>query len=313
MIAVDQHPDYLSTRRGEELAEETGARLVRVQHHHAHLASCLADNGIAPGEDKAIGIILDGLGLGTDGTIWGGEFLVGGYGDCARMAHFDPVPQPGGDAAQREPWRNLVAHLSAAMGPDWQDSVAGLPFADALAAKPLSMVAAMMARGVNAPLSSSAGRLFDAVAAALGICFDAQNFEGQAPMALEALATPHTAQAGGYPIETKRVDGVQRLVWTPLWAALLDDLRKDVARGIIAARFHNGLAAALSGLTQTIAGDTGIDTVALSGGVMHNRLLLETLYTRLVAADLKVLVQREAPANDGGLALGQAAIAALTP
>ena len=170
VVAVDQHPDYLSTRAGEELAAETGARLVRVQHHHAHLASCLADNGVEPGSDRSIGIILDGLGLGTDGTVWGGEILVGGYRDFIRAGHFDPVPLPGGDRAQREPWRNLVAHLRAALGHGWLAELKSTQLTAPLERKPLERIESMLVRRVNAPLSSSAGRLFDAVAAALGIC-----------------------------------------------------------------------------------------------------------------------------------------------
>ena len=311
VIAVDQHPDYLSTVYGEELAAETGVRLIRVQHHHAHLASCLADNGIAPGNDRAIGIVLDGLGLGSDGTIWGGEILVGGYAGFARAGHFDAVPQPGGDAAQREPWRNLVAHLHAAFGTSWRERLDTLDAGKAFEDKPLALVESMIARGVNAPLSSSAGRLFDAAAAAIGICVDRQDFEGQAAMALEALATPHAAEAGAYPFMIETADGVHKLVWAPLWAALLDDLSNGVDRGKIAARFHNGLAEGLTLLIEEVAAETGIGTVALSGGVMQNRLLLHTLFDSLTARGLRVLVHKAAPANDGGLALGQAAIAAL--
>lgn len=310
IIAVDQHPDYLSTRWGEELAAETGARIVRVQHHHAHLASCLADNHVAPDNDRTIGIVLDGLGFGSDGTIWGGEILVGGYRSFDRLGHFDPVPQPGGDRAQREPWRNLVAQLSVAFGPGWLDHVAGTA-SEALAGKPLDLIASMMARSVNAPLTSSAGRLFDAVAAALGISFEQQDFEGQAAMALEALATSHVAGAGAYPATIARRGNARCLIWQPLWQSLFDDMGKGIDRGVIAARFHNGLSDALSGLTATLASDTGISRVALSGGVMQNRLLLAGLHSRLSAGGFEVLVQRDAPANDGGLALGQAVIAAL--
>ena len=312
VIAVDQHPDYLSTRWGEELAAETGARVVRVQHHHAHLAACLADNQVPPGDDKTIGIVLDGLGLGSDGTIWGGEFLVGGYRGFDRLGHFDPVPQPGGDRAQRQPWRNLVAQLSTAFGEDWINHIVGTPPANALADKPLDLLASMMARGVNAPLTSSAGRLFDAAAAALGISFEQQDFEGQAAMALEALATPHIAAAGAYPTAVERRGSAHCVTWKPLWQALFDDLRAGVDHGVIAARFHNGLIDAVTGLAETLANETNITRVALSGGVMQNRLLLSGLHARLGAAGFEVLIQRDAPANDGGLALGQAAIAALS-
>ncbi len=313
VIAVDLHPDYLSTRWGEALAEQTGARLVRVQHHHAHLASCLIDNGVEPGADRAVGIVLDGLGLGPDGTIWGGEILVGGYSGFSRVGHLDLIPLPGGDKAQYEPWRNLVAHLYIAFGKDWQDRIGKKAFSAALAAKPLDLIETMIARRINAPLSSSAGRLFDAVAAALGVSFDRQSFEGQAAMALEVLATPHIAEAGAYPVGADMYRMIRRLIWPSFWQALLKDLANGVDRGVIAARFHNALVVALSKLAQIAAEDTGTTTIALSGGVMQNRLLLEGLHERLTASGFSVLVQRDAPANDGGLALGQAAIAAVRP
>ena len=309
VIAVDQHPDYLSTRWGETLAQETGARLVRVQHHHAHLASCLADNGFSPDGGEALGIVLDGLGLGIDGTIWGGEFLLGNYTGFRRVGCFDPVPQPGGDRAQREPWRNLVAQIDAAFGPDWLARVP-VPLADRLGQKPLALVASMMAKGVNAPLTSSAGRLFDAVAAALGIAFDLQDFEGQAAMVLEAQATAYVGTAGAYPFALCGTDGLKTLCWRDLWAALMADIAAGTDPSTIAARFHNGLIAAIAAMTEAVANDSGCATVALSGGVMQNRILFEGLCQRLDALGLNVLKQREAPSNDGGLALGQAAIAA---
>ncbi len=313
VIALDSHPDYLSTRWGETLAAETGARIVRVQHHHAHFASCLADNGIEPGADKAIGIVLDGLGLGTDGTIWGGEILVGGYSGFARIGQFDAVAQPGGDKAQREPWRNLVAQLHQAFGPDWRSVLAGTELAERLDVKPLDLVNAMIEKRINTPLTSSAGRLFDAVAASIGICFDAQSFEGQAAMALEAAATPFMSDATAYPVGTVVENGRHRLIWAPLWQAILADLATGTEPGLIAARFHGALAAGLACLTETIAETTGIFTVALSGGVMQNSLLFNALFSRLSASGLNVLVGRDAPANDGGLALGQAVSAALAP
>ncbi len=196
VIAVDLHPDYLSSQWGEALAADTGAELVRVQHHHAHLASCLAEHGVEPGDDLSVGIVMDGLGLGTDGTIWGGEFLVGGYGGFERAGHFSPVALPGGAQAMREPWRNTVAHLAAAFGEDWTSRIAGTALGDRLAGKPLGVIGQMIVKGLNAPVSSSAGRLFDAVAAALGIAADRQHYEGQAAMEMEALAAPHLEWGG---------------------------------------------------------------------------------------------------------------------
>ncbi len=310
VIAVDQHPDYLSTQWGEALAEETGAAIVAVQHHHAHLAACLAENGVAPGDDHSLGIVLDGLGLGDDGTIWGGEFLVGGYSGYRRAGHFLPVALPGAAQAMHEPWRNAVAHLRAAFGAGFADRLAGTGFADFLQQKPLDLLDRMIESGVNAPLASSAGRLFDAAAALVGLCPERQGYEGQAAMELEASARPFLAEASAYPAEIGEGDPVV-LSWAPMWAALVDDLAAGAPVGLIAARFHNGLIEAVAGAAERIARDNGVDRIVLSGGVLQNKILAEGLTARLAAAGFAVLCHHHLPANDGGLALGQAAIAAL--
>ena len=311
LIAVDLHPDYLSTQWGRALASETGARLVEVQHHHAHMASCLAEHGLAPGEEGSVGIVLDGLGLGADGTIWGGEILVGGYADVRRGAHFHPVALPGGVQAMRQPWRNMVAHLAAAFGEGWRDRIAGTSVGAQLSGKPLDTILRMMDSGLNSPLSSSAGRLFDAIAAAVGLCPDRQSYEGQAAMELEALALPHLATAGAYPVAVETAGRVRVLSWAPLWRALISDLQTAAAPGVISARFHLGLAAALAETAAQVASEAGNRRIALSGGVLQNRVLLETLHRLLTADGFDVLVQSRVPANDGGLSLGQAAIAAV--
>lgn len=309
VIAVDCHPDYLSTQWGEALARETGARIVSVQHHHAHLAACLADNGLAPGEERSLGLILDGLGLGMDGSIWGGEILLGGYVGFERKGHFLPIAMPGGAKAAREPWRNLVAHLTAAFGPDYLSSVRSGPLAEALRAKQLTVLDRMIAAGLNAPLSSSAGRLFDAVAAALGICFDVQDYEGQAGSMLECLARPFIASEAPYPIVVQA--GKPTVIsWAPLWQRLLEDLAKGVETGRIAARFHLALIQGLTEVLAKIGMASGVNRIALSGGVLQNQILHEGLARRLDARGFQVLSHRSVPANDGGVALGQAAIAA---
>lgn len=307
VIGVDRYPDYLSTKWGQRLERESSASLVSVQHHHAHFASCLAEHGIAPGDDRAVGIVLDGTGFGLDGTVWGGEILIGGYSDFERKAHLERVALPGSEQAVREPWRNTVSHLRAAFGPEWRAVLAATDLKDRLSSKPVDLVARMMESGFNSPLSSSAGRLFDAVAAALGIAFDRQLYEGQAAMELEAVARPRISGAGAYPGVTR--NGV--ILLAPLWTALVHDLGSGVPPGDIAARFHNGLAAVLAQTAIAIASDCGLSRVVLSGGVMQNRLLLDGLHTRLGSEGLEVLVHRKVPANDGGLALGQAVVAAL--
>lgn len=311
VVAVDCHPDYMSTRCGEMLVEETGAHIVQVQHHHAHLAGCLADNSVAVGDDMSVGIVLDGLGLGTDDTLWGGEILVGGYGGFERAAHFAPVPMPGAAQAAREPWRNLVSHLQTAFGTDWRRRVAGTAIDEMLADKPVDLIAQMAADGINAPLSSSAGRLFDAVAAALGICATRQHYEGHAALLLEALAGSHRAGADIYPVDVARTaDAPPVLSWAPLWEALIADLKKGTDHGVIAARFHAGLSEGVSGIAKSVAQTAGLNRIALSGGVMQNRILLESLFESLSRDGLEVVVHKNVPANDGGLALGQAVVAA---
>lgn len=309
-IAVDLHADYLSAQWGRALAAEIGARLVSVQHHHAHMASCLAEHGLAPGAEISVGIILDGLGVGTDGALWGGEILVGGYAGFRRAAHFQPVALPGGDQAARQPWRNTVAHLAAAFGDGWRDRVAQTPLRAQLSTKPLDTIQRMIDRGVNAPPSSSAGRLFDAVAGAIGLCPDDQSYEGQAAMELEAVALPHLVGAGAYPVAGAVVGGVKVLSWAPLWQALLSDLSRGSPAGLIAARFILGLATGLADTAAGVADEAGIRRVVLSGGVMQNRVLVEALRHRLTAEGFDVLVHAQIPANDGGLSLGQAVIAA---
>jgi hydrogenase maturation protein HypF len=194
VIAVDAHPAYLSTQIGEAMAAQSGARLVRVGHHHAHMAACLADNGVA-GDELCLGLLLDGLGLGEDGALWGGEVLAGDYRAARRIDGLAAVPLIGGAAAMREPWRNLLAQLRYAFGEDWRGRarpvLAHLPGDDRL-----RLAESMMASGTNCPPCSSAGRLFDAVAAALGLHGARQSFEGQAAMALEALARPLPVSRG---------------------------------------------------------------------------------------------------------------------
>jgi hydrogenase maturation protein HypF len=308
VIAVDLHPDYLSTRWGAQLAKETGATLVGVQHHHAHMVSCLAEHQVAPDDALSVGLIMDGTGLGPDGTIWGGEVLLGDYRGFERKAHIQPIALPGGEQAVREPWRNLVAHLVAAFGDDWERMIAGTPVSERLAGKPTKLIGQMITQGVNAPLASSAGRLFDAVAAALDVTFDQQHYEGQAAMELEAMIGQRSA-SGGYPAAVSDAGVVS---WKPLWSDLIDDLKAGVDTSTIAARFHMGLADVLVDIASRVASDAQTERVVLSGGVMQNRFMHHVLTEKLRALGLSVLVHRNLPANDGGIALGQACCAALT-
>ncbi|WFP76142.1 carbamoyltransferase HypF [Mesorhizobium sp. WSM4906] len=306
IVVTDLHPGYRSTRIGLEFARETGARLVQIQHHHAHLASCIAQHGRALDAPSVLGVILDGTGFGEDDTIWGGEFLLGDYRRYERLAHFDAVAMPGGDRASREPWRNAYAHLRAAFGPDFLAGPAGgLPFARALAERQPNVVAKMIERGVNTPLASSAGRLFDACAAILGTCFELQSYEGQAGMELEALANPFIEAAEAWALPS---DNGSIIRWRSLWEALLRDMAAAVETGLIAARFHRTLIAVVSRTARRLARENEVDTIALSGGVFQNRIMLEGVSSELSAAGFEVLAHKNVPGNDGGLALGQAMI-----
>ena len=314
MIAVDRHPDYLSTQHGQALAETEGLPCVPVQHHHAHIAACLAEHGWPVEGPKVLGIALDGLGMGEDGALWGGEFLLCDYADSRRLAGFVPVPMLGGTAAMREPWRNAYAHLRLVLG--WETLVREYGHTEIvrfLQSKPLATLERMWTQRLNSPPASSCGRLFDAVAAIIDVCRDAAAYEGQAACELESLASPafdsERERGYGYSIERDAVPWT--LSWKPLWRGLLDDLSAGLPLPILAARFHHGLAQAVAEVAAALCREQDISNCILSGGVFQNRLLLEETARRLRAFGLDILMPKRVPANDGGLALGQAVIAAM--
>ena len=315
-LVADRHPEYLSAKLARERAREGGLPLIEVQHHHAHVAACLAENARSLAAPPVLGIVLDGLGWGDDGTIWGGEFLLADYRRSERLGTFKPVAMLGGDKASREPWRNLYAHLMAEMGwAEFEMNFAGLELHAYLAAKPRALLDGMLAKGINAPKASSCGRLFDAMAAAVGICRERQAHEGEAPQQLEALADARTMAADdalAYPIAIPRLagSGLPYLEPLGLWRAVLGDLVLGTPAPVMSARFHKGLAHALVAMARQLRAASGFDTVALSGGCFQNRLLLGETVRRLKAEDFAVLVHAQVPAHDGGLALGQAAIGA---
>ena len=311
IVAVDAHPDYISTKWGLALARDSGLPAISVQHHHAHIAAALGECGVPISAPPTLGIALDGLGLSEDGELWGGEFLLADYRSYRRLARFAPAPLIGGAKAMREPWRNALAHLQAFLG--WENvraRYAGLEAVQRLERKPLETCLRMMERGINSPLSSSAGRLFDAVAAALGLCFDAASYEGQAAIELEALAEGAMAGAGdGYGAALSPGEPAQ-LGWAPLWTAILADLAAGTDRAVIAARFHRGLIEVVATTAHSLAQAHGCEAAVLTGGVFQNKLLLEGVSERLAGLGLKVIAPAAFPANDGGVSLGQALIAA---
>jgi hydrogenase maturation protein HypF len=299
VVAHDMHPDYLSTVYAQSL---TDLPRIPVQHHHAHLASCMAENRL---EGDVIGVIFDGTGYGIDGTIWGGEFLVGGYSSFRRWGHFRQVPMPGGDAAVREPYRMAFAYLHAAFGAGLYDLP--LPFLAEIPAEHRKLFLSMVERRINSPLTSSCGRLFDAVAALVGLR-NRVSYEGQAAIELEALAeeseTCHT-----YPFALHEEADVTTVDFCPMFRALVQESAEGRERAAMARAFHNTLAAATAAVCDRIRMKNGMDRVVLSGGVFQNKLLTEGILSLLTDLGFQVFIQRLAPPNDGGLALGQAIIA----
>ena len=298
VVAHDLHPEYLSTKYAIGLAGEQPVELVGVQHHHAHVASCLADNGST---GPAIGVAFDGLGFGTDATMWGGEFLVADLASFERAGFFSPVAMPGGAAAVREPWRMAAVYLDLAFA---GDPPAGLAVTRDNAAR-WEQVLSLARSSTNSPLTSSAGRLFDAVSAALGIRYRV-NYEGQAAIELEQLADPQERRA--YPCSVEEGEPF-RLAGADLVRAAVADLSAGVGLALIAARFHNGLAGAVVAGCERVRASSGINQVALSGGVFQNVLLLGRVLDGLEHEGFEVLVHSRVPPNDGGISLGQAVVA----
>ncbi|WP_317930527.1 carbamoyltransferase HypF [Halioxenophilus sp. WMMB6] len=305
-IAIDQHPRYVSSQLGRQWAASQQAKVTAVQHHHAHIASVMAEHGLPLASGPVLGIALDGLGYGSDGTLWGGELLLADYRSARRLAHFQPLPLLGGDKANIEPWRNALSQLlNHSQWPVLAREFRALGIVQFLQQQPLPVLTAMAERGLNSPQSSSAGRLFDAVAAVLGLCVEQQSYEGEAACLLEALAV----QAWDKPLAPYEIEqsNHQQLSWAGLWRPLLADLQAGVAREVVAARFHRTVIERVADVAHRIAAEANCSTVVLAGGVMQNQLILTGLSQAL--QPLKVLSPRLLPANDGGLALGQAVIA----
>jgi hydrogenase maturation protein HypF len=327
VVAHDLHPDYLSTKYAMDVADGegqglAGVELVGVQHHHAHIASCLADSGA---DGPVIGVAFDGTGYGTDGTIWGGEFLIADLAGFERAGHLAPLPMPGGAAAIKQPWRMAAAYLDAAYA---GSPPVGLDVAVRNRER-WPRVLAMARRGLNSPVTSSAGRLFDAVAATLGVR-DTINYEGQAAVELEQLADPgekgayraeitapaaeltagSAAASQGQPGAEITGEGPLLIAAADLVRAVVEDLARGTDRSVVAARFHNGVAGMITDCCLRLRERHGLGTVALSGGVFQNLLLLHAAVDQLEERGFRVLTHSRVPCNDGGISLGQAVVAA---
>lgn len=323
--ACDAHPEYLSTKLAREDSERAGHSAVEVLHHHAHIASCLVDNGWPLDGGPVVGVALDGLGYGLNddqcGELWGGEFAIADYTTFDRRGTFKPVSLLGGERAMREPWRNTYAHLMAEMKwPTFAMNYSDLELHAFLAAKPRALLDGMLDKHVNSPLASSCGRLFDAAAAAMGICREHAAYEGQGAIEMEARVDHEVLRFEeeelGYPFSIPRLKGSRLPYIEPLamWSALLGDLVLGTPVSTMAARFHKGLARVIVKMVDKVANahnaDHPLRHVALSGGVFQNKVLLERVSEQLRDAGYSVLTHRRVPCNDGGLSLGQAAVAA---
>lgn len=288
----DMHPSYLSTRWAWE---QKDMPLLQVQHHHAHLASCLAENRC---DDPVIGVILDGAGYGTDGTSWGGEVLIGNAAEVFRFASFEPVPLPGGDAAVSHPWKVAVGYLSCCFDT--------LPELDFLKNEDTSGVTQLLEKGINSPLTTSCGRLFDAVAALTGLRKDV-SYEGQA--AIELMQAAGTAEGEPYSCETVPAGNDRWIIsLSPVIHGVVDDVRTGRSVSSISRNFHATLVALLCTVIEKAAAFSGIRKVALSGGVFQNIVLFEALVSKLEKKGYTVLAHALVPCNDGGISLGQAVI-----
>ncbi len=294
-IACDLHPDYLSTRLALEMSKELGIPLFRIQHHHAHIASCMAEHKL---DEPVIGISFDGTGYGTDGTIWGGEFLIAGLSDFTRYTYLDPVALPGGDAAVREPWKTAFSYLYKYFGSSF-DFMSVKVFKQAGREK-IELLAEMLDKNINSPLSSGAGRLFDAVSALLGLC-TVETFDSEAPLRLESAIGENTDEYYPYTAGSP-------VVFREMFRSILDEIRSgNISK--IPAKFHNTLAMVTLEVAGQMSSDTSIKKVVLSGGCFQNKYLLERTCYLLRGKGFEVYTNIRVPSNDGGVSLGQVVIA----
>jgi hydrogenase maturation protein HypF len=298
VIAYDLHPDYLSTRFA---LEQTGVELIGVQHHFAHMVGCLAEHGL---HERVIGLSLDGSGYGGDGHIWGGEVLVGDLGSFERRGHLEYLPLPGGAQAIREPWRMAVSYLYQTFGEELL--ALDLPLLEHIGRSKIELLLQMIRKGINCPLTSSCGRLFDGVAALVGLRETAA-YEGQAAMELEM--TQSESPEPPYDVETEKSAGLYRLRPQSIIRGVVADIRRGVARERISRRFHLTVVEAFARTCSGLRTDTGLEKVVLGGGVFQNRTLLTAMEARLKRDGFQVFSKSLVPTNDGGISLGQAVAA----
>jgi len=293
LIVHDLHPDYLSTR----YAEEQSIKTIAVQHHHAHIASCMAEYGL---DEPVIGISFDGVGLGSDGHIWGGEFMLCELHDFQRKHHFDYIPMPGGDMATKEPWRMALSYLIKAFGEKYRDL--NLPFLHDISEEKIMIVEQALKLGINTPLTSSTGRLFDAIAAMTGLCTIA-SFHAEAPMRLEGIIDQDIEEY--YDFEINESINTSLII-----NGVCKDIGNNIPISVISAKFYNSVINIIFAAVELLASETGIRKVCMSGGSFQNKYILEAAEKGLIKRGFSIYSPKEIPANDGGIALGQLAIAA---
>lgn len=297
-LACDLHPQYLSTHHAELFEKKLKIPLLKVQHHHAHVASCMAEYGI---DEEVIGISLDGTGFGSDGNIWGGEFIIADLKGFRRFTHFDYVPMPGGEKAINEPWRMAYSYIFNYFGDSFDYK--SVPLFNSIDNQKLSLIKEMIIKKMNSPLTSGAGRLFDAVSAILGLCPE-ETFDAEAPMRLESACDGDTK--GFYPFQANKT-----IIFADTIKAILADLpRQEIS--VISAKFHNTVAQVILEVSMQIRKETSLNKVILSGGVFQNKYLLEKSLYLLKRNLFKVFTNHLVPANDGGISLGQLVIASKT-
>jgi hydrogenase maturation protein HypF len=304
ILAHDLHPDYLSSKYAKNYGFGP-EKLIPIQHHHAHIASCMADNNI---DGDVIGVAFDGTGLGEDGKIWGGEFFVGGYNGFKRTGHLEYVGMPGGEAAIKEPWRMAESYLYHLKqnGIDPDNKKDGSEMLKNVKNIDREMILHMLSRKINTPLTSSMGRLFDAVAGLIGFVGEI-TYEGQAAIELEYMAEKDTETS--YNFELKDLDGEFNICVNETIKGIIDDVENKVSKSVISAKFHNTVSDIICRCCLKIRKDTGLKRVALSGGVFQNIILLEKSIEKLKSEDFEVYIHSRVPTNDGCISLGQAVIA----
>jgi hydrogenase maturation protein HypF len=299
IVVTDLHPDYLSSKFASFIHEQfPDSKIVTVQHHHAHIAACMAENQI---NEKVIGIAMDGVGMGTDGKIWGGEFFIADLFDFERVAHFEYVSIPGGDVVAVEPWRAAVGYLYKVYGNEMFD----LPIVlnQKIPKKKLELVTQMIDKQINSPKSSSAGRLFDAISAITGVCL-ISTFHAEAPMRLESCINEGCFEYYSTSINNSSIS------FNSAIKEIINDVRKEIPTGEISRKFHFTVVNVIIKVIQSISNKTGLKNVVLSGGTFQNVFLLKQTMKELNNLGYRVFCHKEVPSNDGGLALGQLAIAA---